>query len=214
VTDPFEHSPLLSALGLDHGFGLRGSAEHALPNMSQVQQVHGATLLRAPVAPSSEADALWTDTPGLGVAVRTADCVPLLIAHRERACVAAVHAGWRGTAAGVALRSVAGLVKQKRIDPAELVVVMGPHIAACCYEVDEVVREAIGFEAGLLPGRPGHYMLDLEACNRAQLTASGIGAGAISRVGGCTSCDPVRYASYRRDGSGDRMLHYVRMPRS
>ena len=61
-------------------------------------------------------------------------------------------------------------------------------------------------------GRTDHYMLDLFALNRLQLLRAGVPPDRILRVGGCTSCDPALYASYRRDGAGDRMLHFIRMP--
>ncbi|MEM7213832.1 MAG: laccase domain-containing protein, partial [Pseudomonadota bacterium] len=85
-----------------------------------------------------------------------------------------------------------------------------PHIGACCYEVDEPVRSRIDDESVFEPVREGHYMLDLFALNHAQLVAAGVPAENIERVGSCTCCTPGRYLSYRRDGSGGRLLHYVR----
>jgi YfiH family protein len=165
------------------------------------------------MAPGAEADALWTDAPGEAVGVQTADCVPILLVQRERRAVAAVHAGWRGTAARVAELSVAGLCHALGCSAAELVAAVGPHIGPCCYEVDEPVRRAIDQPAAFAPAvRPGHYMLDLMRCTREQLERAGLAPGAIRRVGGCTACDPARYPSFRRDRSGARMLHYVRMP--
>ena len=92
-----------------------------------------------------------------------------------------------------------------------MVAAIGPHIGPCCYEVDDPVRERIPDDAVFAPAsRPGHYMLDLFELNRRQLVRAGVTR--IERVGGCTCCEPERYASYRRSGSGQRMLHWVRMP--
>ncbi len=208
----YDLSPLLRDRDLEHGFGVRGSDASPPPDLTQVVQVHGARLLRAPAPADSEADALWTDVPGHAVAVRTADCVPLLIAPVQGTFVAAVHAGWRGTAARIAERSAAELCRMHGARPADLRVAIGPHIGPCCYEVDDAVRDAIGHGPAFTPERAGHYMLDLESCTRAQLARVGVPAASVARVGGCTSCEPRRYASYRRDGAGERMLHWIRMP--
>ena len=140
----------------------------------------------------------------------TADCVPLLIAHPERRFVAAVHAGWRGSADGIAGQVVAELARRTSLAPGDLAVAVGPHIGPCCYEVDDPVRERID-DPGVFTaaGRPGHYMLDLYELNRRQLERAG--ALRVERVGGCTACDPAGWPSHRRDASGARMLHWVRL---
>ena len=100
-----------------------------------------------------------------------------------------------------------------QLAPDELIAVIGPHVGPCCYEVDEPVREAVGEGSALSPStRAGRYMLDLFALNRLQLLRAGLRADRILRVGGCTCCDATLYASYRRDASSARMLHFVRMP--
>ena len=213
MSGPFERSPALEALGVDHGFGLRGSERAAPVRLHRARQVHGRELRRAPLASSGvEADALWTDAPGEAVCVATADCVPILLADSRRRAVAALHAGWRGTAARIARHAVARLADELGADPADFVAALGPHIGVCCYEVDDPVREAMGdprsFHAA---GRSGHYMLDLFEGNRRQLLSAGLSPANVHRVGGCTACDPGRYVSYRRRDAG-RMLHYVRMP--
>ena len=138
--------------------------------------------------------------------------MPILLVDARRRAVAAVHAGWRGTAVRIARHAVARLGAELDADPADFVAALGPHIGVCCYEVDEPVRRAIedprAFRAA---ARAGHFMLDLFECNRSQLLAAGLSPANVSRVGGCTACTAGRYLSYRRDGAG-RMLHYVRMP--
>jgi hypothetical protein len=142
--------------------------------------------------------------------VVTADCVPILIARVDGSLVCAIHAGWRGTAARVAARSVRALVNATGTPPGDFVAAIGPHIGPCCYEVDEPVLSAIPERSVFRPARPGHAMLDLFAANRAQLVGEGIPARAIERVGGCTACDSARYVSYRRDKVAGRLLHFVR----
>jgi YfiH family protein len=202
---------VLEVLGIEHGFAVR---EGAPPDVWRVQQVHGAELVRAPgIAPGTRADALFSSEPGCAVAIQTADCVPVLLVHRARRAVAAVHAGWRGSAAQIALRSVAGLCEALGAAPGEWLAVIGPHIGPCCYEVDEPVRSALRAPEAFAPAaRPGHYLLDLERVTRAQLESAGIAAGDVTRIGGCTHCDPRRYPSFRRDGTGARMFHWLRVP--
>lgn len=227
MSDRFLESPLLNALGIEHGFGLRDLVRVPVPEVWCMRQVHGTRLVEFPDPVADEADALFTRRPGLTVGVQTADCVPLLLADANGRGVAAVHAGWRGTAAGMAGLAVAGLCRELDAAPESWTVAIGPHIGPCCYEVDEPVRAAVGDGPHLQEGRPGHYQLDLFELNQSQLLAAGVPAHQIERVGGCTMCDAERFASYRRDGhlrgrgdghlpgrgdgSGDRMVHWIRM---
>ncbi len=204
----------LGALGVDHGFGTIQSESAEIASLHQVKQVHGKTLLEVPpLASDAEADALWTRKPGAAVAIRTADCVPILIAAPT--AVAAVHAGWRGSALQITAHVVAALCDALQVDPAEFTAVIGPHIGPCCYEVDAPVFEAVAdgqvFQAA---DDPGHWKFDLHALNRRQLLVAGLKDARILRVGECTSCHPERYRSYRRDGTGGRMFHYIRCPRA
>ncbi len=206
----FLESPLLAALGIEHGFGLRGSDAVEVADLWRARQVHGTRLVERPGSATAEADALFTLRSGVAVGVQTADCVPLLLADEGGGGVAAVHAGWRGTAAGMARLAVGALCRKLDVAPGSWLVAIGPHIGPCCYEVDEPVREAVGDGPHLLAGRPGHYQLDLFELNRAQLLDAGVPAERIGRVGGCTMCEPEWYASFRRDGSGERMVHWIR----
>jgi YfiH family protein len=155
------------------------------------------------------ADILVTDDATLALAVMVADCVPLLMADRRTGAVAAVHAGWRGTAAGAAPAAVAALVREFHVRPGDLVVAHGPSIGPCCYVVgDELVdafRQA-GFagqvERWFARDDAGALRLDLWAANRDQLLACGVTEGAIHQAGLCTASHPEWFASYRRDGPG------------
>ncbi|MFI5314788.1 MAG: polyphenol oxidase family protein [Myxococcota bacterium] len=209
---PFLRARGLEALGVEHGFGMRGSAEAAPRDVELARQVHGSALARAPLAARPEADALWSAAPGTAVGVVTADCVPILVAGAGGRFVCAIHAGWRGSAARIAARTVRALAQATGTRPSAFVAAIGPHIGACCYEVDGPVLAAIPERSVFRPARAGHAMLDLFALNRLQLVGAGVPARAIERVGGCTACDSSRYASYRRDGTAGRLLHFARVP--
>jgi YfiH family protein len=208
---PFLRSAELDALGVDHGFGTRLSEAARLPGLRMVRQVHGGRVLRVPPHSGDlEADALVTTEPGCAVAVRTADCVPILLADRARRGVAAVHAGWRGSAGRIVEHAVDALCDATGATPGRLLAVIGPHIEPCCYEVDDPVRDRIGEESAFLPAnRPGRYWLDLDRLNRLQLGR--VGLRSIAHVGECTCCNPERYASFRRDGTGGRMINYIKL---
>jgi YfiH family protein len=214
TTPDFLHCAALSELGVEHGLGTRASGDAVVPGLTLVTQVHGTRLVSAPLTrPAEEADALYTTEPGVAVGVRTADCVPILLADSRGRAVAAIHAGWRGSAARIAERTLTGLRSALGVEPTAWIAVVGPHIGPCCYEVDEPVRAAVAEpEVFAASDRPGHYDLDLFELNRRQLLRGGVVAERIHRVGACTSCQPELYQSYRRDGTGGRMLHYVRMP--
>ena len=139
----FLQDALLAKMGVDHGFGLRGFVE--LAGLRRPRQVHGnavTTAQRCEARLPPEADAVVSEEVGVRVAVTTADCVPILLAGESGRAVAAVHAGWRGLAAGVIAASLAAL--RDRIAGSEkIVAAIGPHIGPCCYEVDEPVLAAM-----------------------------------------------------------------------
>jgi polyphenol oxidase len=156
-----------------------------------------------------EADILVTDDPSVALAVQVADCVPLLMADPRTGAVAAVHAGWRGTAAGAARAAVDALERQFGTDASQLGVAQGPSIGACCYEVGADLVAA--FEAAgcaqasarwFSRDANGRLRLDLWAANRDQLLERGVPAAQIHQCGLCTASHPEWFASYRRDGRG------------
>ncbi len=213
---PLRHA-LLHECGVAHGFGVRGVEEPA--GCVRPRQVHGVRVMRArrDAGPQrEEADAVISDVPGLPVAVVTADCVPILVAELGGARVAAVHAGWRGLAAGVVAEALAALARSGAA-PAQLRAVIGPHIGPCCYEVDAPVLEALSLrfgeatEAALRPARPGHAFLDLGALVRVECLRAGLAASAVGVIpASCTRCDSERFHSYRRDGArAGRLVHSI-----
>jgi YfiH family protein len=181
-------------------------------NITVAEQVHGACVLEGnagfgPMVAIGEADALVCTAPGQGVAVRVADCVPILLAVPGG--VAAVHAGWRGTAQGIAKQGVSALCLATGADPAEVVAAVGPRIGACCYAVGPEVVEGIGVHVApevFVSQRGSATHVDLGAANAAQLQAAGVTD--IDVLDACTACES-RFFSHRRDGPGTGRLAAV-----
>jgi purine-nucleoside/S-methyl-5'-thioadenosine phosphorylase / adenosine deaminase len=154
------------------------------------------------------ADAAVTSLRGVMLAVQTADCVPILIADAGGRVVAAIHAGWRGTASRIARSAVGRLVEKFRVQPESLYAVIGPHIGVCCYEVGEEVVDGIADPAAI--ERRSDWLkphLNLAAANQRQLLDSGIPEVQIETSSLCTKCREDLFHSYRRDGK--RMGHLL-----
>ncbi len=220
--------PALAAVsGLVHGFERRlpgGGSEGREQCRSRVarglaprgrllllKQVHGATVLEAPWEGAPEADAAVSTAAGFLLGIETADCLPILVVDPVRRAAAAAHAGWRGTAASVAMRAVERLVARGS-RAADLVAALGPAIGPCCYEVGAELRGSFGGEGdGIFRADPaGRLFLDLRLANTRQLLRSGVPAESLHQVDECTFCHFDDYCSYRRDGKGaGRMISFV-----
>ena len=222
-----------------------GVPAHSIVRM---RQVHGTRVVSLPEGRAFPAEAPdWnvgdiaaTDDPGVALAVKVADCVPILLADVRRGTVAVVHAGWRGTAAGAARSAVGALCEQFGASPGDLVAAIGPSIGPCCYRVGQDVRaayEAAGTQARSLDawfspspavaplhGLPGTdpsvsgagpaLFLDTWTANADQLRGAGVPASQIhvSRI--CTSCYRDAFHSYRVDGDrAGRMIGVIRAKR-
>jgi len=216
VSEGFLVDPLLATSGAAHGFGLRTSP--LVSDAVRPVQVHGALVSKLAAGSAQapgEADAIVSDVPGIPVAVVTADCVPVLLASRSGDFVGAIHAGWRGLAAGVVARGAGAL--RRLSGGAPLLAAIGPHIGPCCYEVDARVAQALRARFGaavkqaLVPVHEGHWMLELASLVRCDLLREGVDEAAISVTrAACTCCDARRFHSFRRDGEdAGRLLHWV-----
>lgn len=167
-----------------------------------LHQVHGDRVLRLTsemLDGEPQADAAFTSIPGVVLAIQTADCLPILLCAEDGTQIAAIHAGWRGLAAGV----IEACVRRLATPPARLLAWLGPAIGPASYEVGDEVREAfLGHdaraEAAFTPTRPGHWRCDLYMLARQRLAAVGV----IRVFGGSfdTFAD-ARFYSYRRDGA-------------
>ena len=209
-----------------------------------LRQIHSSLVRRVGESDAARAqpwkgDGLMTDTPGILLAIQTADCIPVLVADVRRKAVAAFHAGWRGTLKRIVEHGVGRMRTEFGSRPEDLMAAIGPGIGACCYAVgEEVESEFVSqfrYAAELfrevsdsdpirekypllfLTARaPGHSHLgpqrhlDLMEANRRQLLDAGLGAEAITVIGDCTQCQNQRYFSYRAEqGFTGRMLSVV-----
>src|ERR1700730_2562310 len=185
----------------------------------------------APAAEAAKADALVTRTAGLLLGAQTADCVPILLADTRQRAVAAIHAGWRGTLARIAVKTLGCMRMEFGTRPRDVVAAIGPAIGRCCYEVGPAVAQAFaaqvraaaawfdgpfaqlrhGAEPLWLPWLtmmpPGHVpppprvQLDLRAANRWQLADAGVPESKIAVSDLCTACRTDLLFSYRREGA-------------
>jgi hypothetical protein len=187
-------APNLSAIPhLLHGFGTRDTVGWPTLPTAMVRQVHSDRVIFAD-APGirGEADALITDQPGFALAVRTADCVPILIADPAHHAVAAVHAGWRGTVSEILKKVLAEMTRRFSTRAEEVVVAIGPAIGGCCYEV--------GAEVAVQFGRSAEkHHIDLVQENLEQLVAAGVSRNRVAAIMRCTQCEPALFHSFRRD---------------
>ena len=156
------------------------------------------------------ADAAITSTPGVVLAILTADCLPVLFASADGSVVAAAHAGWRGLAAGVLERTVAAM----RSAPKNISAWLGPAAGPQAYEVGEEVRAAFvdadpRAACAFVATRPQHWLCDLYALARLRLTDAGMSPASIHGGGLCTISDPARFYSHRRDGRTGRMASLI-----
>lgn len=193
-SDGVYRSEALSAFDwLDHGFGTRLSPHWpAHPRLATAKQVHSNHVLVVQSGgKQGEGDALISNEPGIGLAIRTADCLPILITDPKNRAVAAVHAGWRGVVCEVAAKAVEAMTQHFGSKPADLVVAIGPGIGSCCFEV--------GPEVAVQFGLSGRTKVDLAETTRRQLRRNGVVTGQIYSSNLCTYCDGQLFESYRRD---------------
>jgi YfiH family protein len=209
--------PLLSDARVAHGFGQLGSKEPA--DLIRPIQQHGTEVAYVRGVGDTNpghADAVVSILARVPVGVLTADCVPVLLAMDGGRVVAAVHAGWRGIAAGV-VPSAFEAMERAAARWRRVTAVIGPHIGACCYEVDSPVIERLRvrfaklLDSALTPVSLEHSMLDLGALVRLELIRAGVPPEDVgSFPDACTCCDAERFHSHRRDADrAGRLLHWI-----
>lgn len=216
-----------AADGVEHFFGTRSSSVSVTPGRASlpgvphrergaslilsVKQVHGtdALIVDRPVDQDDVFDGGWdalvTNQPGLMIAVRTADCVPVLLHDPMRRVVAAIHAGWRGSVAGIVPKTVALLVSRFGTRVKDVHMAIGPSAGPCCYEVDGPVLTRLrdvfpDWHSVVSPVNIEKAHLDLRAFLRRQALTEGVHAERIATVDACTICQPDTFYSYRREG--------------
>jgi hypothetical protein len=221
-----------------HGFGTRNSdaerltradwrgktiskAGERIPLVS-LRQVHGDEIIVVGGGKHDpdglwerEGDALLTESPGIALAVFTADCLPIFLFEPQKRIAGVVHAGWRGTARGITRKTVEKMAETFSCGEEKIQAALGPCIGPCCYEVDGPV-EARFREGGLpwetfaSPRGPGKWSLDLLGANAHLLIKGGVKKENIRRLSFCTACRPDLFFSYRRErGTRGRHLNFI-----
>jgi len=173
-------------------------------------QVHGADVRlisetkNALDTNEERCDALATDTAHILLGVQTADCVPVVLGDARTGACAAIHAGWRGTAASVVVRALECLREAYGTRAEDVCAAIGPAANVCCYEVGKEVIDAfrarfVNADELLTPTRDGHARIDLHRANRQQLTEAGVSSERIHTAPFCTMCRNDLFFSYRRE---------------
>lgn len=187
---------------------LAADVGYDVARLFETSQVHGAVVRaieagdRVDVVRDVRADALVAPRAGDVVGVRTADCLPLLLADPESGAVAAIHAGWRGVVAGVVVAGLEALCARSGAPASRLVAAIGPCIRAESFEVGAEVAEqlaAVSHGTPVVVAREPRPHVDLVRAVLAQLEALGVPRASIDDVGGDTFADPARFFSHRRD---------------
>lgn len=203
-----------------HGFGVRGvDVATYLDSIGirdrfifETNQLHGnrVHLLMYPKkCDMLKGDAFMSDYPGITCFVRTADCVPILVADQKTGAVAAIHAGWRGTAQNVVGETIRSMRKVFNTNPQDCVVAIGPSICGRCYEVGvEVIESLNRLDVGET-WRVGDKKVDLKIINKALAERAGVMPVDIDMSSECTFCNN-QFASYRRDKSEkERQFNFI-----
>lgn len=197
----------------EHGFGTRS----ANPRVDvTLRQVHSDRVVNANGVRDceEEGDALITDDKGKAIGIRTADCVPILLLDVKKRVVAAVHAGWRGTASDIVTRTLEAMTKTFGTAAGDVYAAIGPSIRECCYEVREDVAARL---ASYFPewGEEDKItrLVDLPEANRRQMIACHVPGDQIFDTGLCTTCQTSQFYSYRREpqNSGRMISSIVRL---
>jgi YfiH family protein len=250
-TAPCGISPLENEKVLNLGFTDWDTRENVLENRRRFQTAAGAKdlplitlkqfhsdvihLFDTTPGEPSRGDAIITNRPNLLLAIQTADCVPILLVDPKKRAIAAIHAGWRGTLARIASKTIGKMQMHFATNPRDLLAAIGPSIGPCCYEVGtEVATQFLSqfadapsyfdeFRTGDEPNPiqwlnmmpPGHQPppkgvhLDLRKANRSQLLAAGLRPQNIHTVDLCTACHPELLFSYRKQGPASGRLMSV-----
>lgn len=235
------YSSLLDGAGFPHGFGTRiADRQDFPPDIHILVQVHGDRIVcltdqtmrvqssRFKVQSGKpnlvfrglpersfrfdEGDALLTALPGVSIGIRTADCLPVLVADPASKTVAAVHCGWRSLALELPARVAQVMTSLTGAEPAGFLAALGPAINICCYEVGrEVMGQFRGGETCMEPAtvREGRHFLDLRALARSQLQGAGLLPEHIDDIDRCTSCEPALFYSHRARKDEGRMVSFI-----
>ncbi len=192
------------------------------------EQVHGNRVIVIDVAPTiggfdqrGAADALITALPGVVLAIKTADCVPVLLADPVKQVVAVVHSGWKGTALNIVGHTIARMGSRFGCEPQDIIAAVGPSICVNHYDVSQAndgrvdrFIQQFGDDASIVVRKDGRVALDLVAACKQQCLTAGVREASIDMSGVCT-LEESRWPSYRRDAErlhGD-VWSYIAIPK-
>lgn len=155
-----------------------------------------------------EADGIITGAKGIAIGILTADCVPVLLFDRKKRVVAAVHAGWKGTASNISAKVVEIMMERFESRPQDITAAIGPAIGPCCYEVGEDVVTTVGHRDGIAVQHGNKWHVDLPKANLLQLRDAGLTDIDLSNI--CTSCSTDLFFSHRGEkGKTGRLLSFI-----
>lgn len=186
-----------------------GALQIRLEELATQRQVHSGNV-RVVQQPGNypDCDAMITNQRRVFLCVSVADCVPIFLFDENKMIVAGIHAGWRGTKAGIVTNTIDLMKEEFDSDPGKIVAFIGPSARVCCYEVGEEI--ASQFESKFVSRRGGKNFLDIKSANAAQLVQSGIPASCIEISPLCTITTKDLLHSFRRDGEhSGRMMGVI-----
>ncbi|HPC36409.1 MAG TPA: peptidoglycan editing factor PgeF [Candidatus Marinimicrobia bacterium] len=178
-------------------------------DIAQAEQVHSNRVAVVESnGPYPNCDALITNQVNLYLSIKTADCAAILLYDPRHQVIAAIHAGWRGTAEGIIANTINTMQARFQTNPGELIAAIGPALHVCCYKVKNNVAKK--FSGSEIIQREGNLYLDLILAITNRLNAVGVQLDKISDSGYCTACQPDKFYSHRRDeGVTGRMLAVI-----
>lgn len=179
--------------------------------LAESHQVHGKEVYHAQAPIRTEGyDALITRTPGLILGVSVADCCPVLVYDPQQQAVAAIHAGWRGTAQEIVKHTLARMEAEFGTQPSHCHAYIGTCISQAHYEVDGKVADQFAEAYKTARATPGKWLLDIKAANQGQLTEMGLATENITVSPHCTWADNDRFFSHRKEkGQTGRMMAVI-----
>ncbi len=218
-----QSSLLAQFSAIRHGFSTKADPLPIEPAPWLAKQIHSdqsivlPTEQGIPSLQSLEADAVVTKQAGLSIAVQTADCVPILLVDLKAKCIAAVHAGWRGTAHHIVTKTIQGAMADLGVKPENISAAIGPCIHAQSYEVDDPVLEEMERTFSITsdvmqPKGDGKYWLDLVAANKRCLHEAGVPEMQVDVIDYCTFEHDELLHSFRREGpKAGRNISWIRL---
>jgi YfiH family protein len=201
---------------------LGGAFQISPSQFFMISQIHGDKVFvadslmdKGPLPLPVQCDAVITASKRVAIGIKTADCVPILLADRVRRVIGAVHAGWRGTSLNIAAKSIQVMTERFSSRPGDILAAIGPAVGPCCYQVDEKVFSSSKGERDWESSfqrceEDGRWMLDLPLANRMQMLKMGLPPENISFMGICTSCRTDLFFSHRAEkGVTGRQLNFI-----